>query len=97
MNRNINRRKSVAVETPEVSYSGDYKTPDGINSYESAYEELINILGEIEDEDVPVDTLSIKVKRASELLSYCRYMLRKTESNVQEILNKLGKSDKHEE
>ena len=97
MNKNINRRKSIAGEPSETTYSMEFKIPEGICSYESAFEELNIILGEIEDEEVPVDTLSTKVQRASELLSYCRFMLKRTESNVQDILSKLGKTDKHEE
>lgn len=59
-------------------------------NYEDAYQELIQISREIENEEVTVDVLANKVKRASELIEFCQMKLRSTEEQVQNILTKMG-------
>lgn len=59
-------------------------------NYEDAYQELIQISREIENEEVTVDVLADKVKRASELIEFCQMKLRRTEEQVQNILTKMG-------
>jgi len=56
-------------------------------TYESAYAELKEIIHDLEDEAISVDTLSKKVKRASELIRYCREKLILTEEEVREVLD----------
>jgi exodeoxyribonuclease VII small subunit len=58
-------------------------------TYEQAFEELKNIAAEIEDETVSVDVLADKVKRASELISFCQNKLRSTESEVNKIIKQM--------
>ncbi len=58
-------------------------------SYSEAIEELESIVEEIENEDISVDELSEKVKRASELIRICKSVLFKTESEVNSILKEL--------
>ena len=58
-------------------------------TYEQAYAELKKIAGEIENESVSVDVLATKVKRASELLSYCQTKLRSTEQDVNNIIEQM--------
>jgi exodeoxyribonuclease VII small subunit len=58
-------------------------------TYESAYAELQQIAGEIENESVPVDVLAEKVKRASELITYCQARLRATEQEVGNIIKQM--------
>ncbi len=55
-------------------------------TYESAYKELAEIAGEIENETVSVDVLAEKVKRASVLISFCQSKLKSTESEVNKII-----------
>ncbi len=57
-----------------------------ILSYELAYEELALIAKQIENEEVSVDVLAEKVKRASELISFCQTKLKSTESEVNKII-----------
>lgn len=57
-----------------------------IESYESAYEELQQILDDLENESVSMDDLSKKVERASKLLNYCQTKLRATEQQVKKIV-----------
>ncbi len=58
-------------------------------SYTEAFEELVDIVSAIEDGEISVDELSLKVKRASELIAICKKKLTTTEEDVQAILKKL--------
>ena len=51
--------------------------------------ELKKIATEIENESVSVDVLAIKVKRASELITYCQNKLRSTEQEVNNIIKQM--------
>jgi len=55
-------------------------------TYEAAYQELAEIAQEIETESVSVDVLAQKVKRASDLISFCQGKLRSTEEEVTKII-----------
>ena len=57
-----------------------------ILTYEAAYKELAQIAKEIETESVSVDVLAQKVKRASELITFCQSKLKSTESEVNKII-----------
>ena len=54
-------------------------------SYEKAMAEVEQILSELQQEAVNVDTLSERVKRASELITLCRAKLRMAEGEVTKI------------
>ena len=41
-------------------------------NYSAAYEELQNIINEMEQGNIGIDELSVKVKRAAELINYCK-------------------------
>jgi exodeoxyribonuclease VII small subunit len=58
-------------------------------TYESAYNELRQIAKEIENETVSVDVLAHKVKRASELITFCQQRLKSTESEVNKIISQM--------
>ena len=55
-------------------------------SYNQAVDELEEILEKIEREDLDVDLLTEKVKRASFLIKECKTRLRKTENEIGKIL-----------
>lgn len=55
-------------------------------TYEEAYSELQEIVKEIENGTISVDVLGEKVKRAGELISFCKEKLFKTEKEVNEVL-----------
>ena len=57
--------------------------------YTDAFEELKQIVSDIEDGEISVDELSIKVKRASELIKVCKEKLTSTEEDVNQILKEL--------
>jgi exodeoxyribonuclease VII small subunit len=58
-------------------------------TYEAAYKELQQIAREIENETVSVDVLAAKVKRASELITFCQNKLRSTELEVGKIIEQM--------
>ena len=58
-------------------------------SYTEAFEELQEIVTEIEQGEISVDELSEKVKRASLLISICKKKLATTEEDVNKILKEL--------
>lgn len=60
-------------------------------SYEQALNELRRIAEAIENESVSIDELADKVKRASELVEYCREKLRNTEAELDKVIGKMGK------
>jgi exodeoxyribonuclease VII small subunit len=58
-------------------------------NYTEAYEELQEIVSEIERGEISVDELSQKVKRAALLIRICKDKLTSTESDVNQILKEL--------
>lgn len=58
-------------------------------NYTDAFEELKVIVTEIEQGEISVDELSIKVKRATELIKICKLKLTTTEEDVNKILKEL--------
>ena len=58
-------------------------------NYSEAFEELQQIVAEIEDGQIAVDELAEKVKRAAVLIRICKTKLTSTEENVAAILKDL--------
>jgi exodeoxyribonuclease VII small subunit len=61
------------------------KQPD----YTEAFEELQQIVSDIEEGEITVDELSAKVKRASELIRICKKKLTTVENDVNRVLEDL--------
>jgi exodeoxyribonuclease VII small subunit len=58
-------------------------------NYTNAFIELQGIVAEIEQGEISVDELSEKVKRATELIKFCKLKLTTTEEDVNAILKEL--------
>lgn len=58
-------------------------------NYTQAFEELQQIVIEIEEGEISVDELSEKVKRATHLIKICKTKLTTTEEDVNQILKEL--------
>ena len=58
-------------------------------TYTEAFEELQQIVTDLEGAEISIDELDARVKRASVLLKICREKLYKTEQNVLETLKTL--------
>ena len=63
-------------------------------NYTEAFEELQEIVLEIEQGEISVDELSEKVKRAAILIKICKAKLTNTEEDVAKILKELEKSSR---
>lgn len=59
-------------------------------TYSQAFEELQEIVSEMENSEITVDLLDQKIKRASELLRICKDKLFLTEKNVELILEEIN-------
>lgn len=65
-------------------------------TYSEAFDELQQIVSEIEEGQISVDELSEKVKRAALLINICKSKLSSTEEDVDKILKDLeGESGDH--
>ncbi|MEN9998166.1 MAG: exodeoxyribonuclease small subunit [Bacteroidota bacterium] len=58
-------------------------------NYTAAFEELQQIVRDMEDGEITVDELALKVKRAAELIKICKNKLTSTEEDVNLILKEL--------
>jgi exodeoxyribonuclease VII small subunit len=58
-------------------------------NYQEAFDELQEIVSDMEDGQINVDELAQKVKRATELIRICKSKLTATEGDVQKILKEL--------
>ena len=62
-------------------------------SYDKAITELEEIVNQIESEEISVDELSEKVKRASQLIRICKLKLKGTEEEVNKVLKEISEKD----
>jgi exodeoxyribonuclease VII small subunit len=58
-------------------------------TYDQAYQELQGILNKIESGELNVDDLATYVKKASELIKFCKSKLFETETEIEKILEDL--------
>ncbi len=58
-----------------------------IKDYKSAVEELETILSLLESNELEIDDLSNKAKRATELIKFCKEKLYKTSEEVNSVMN----------
>lgn len=56
-------------------------------TYDEAAAEIESILARLRDEQMSVDELAAEVKRATELIEFCRQRLRKTEEQIGKIID----------
>jgi exodeoxyribonuclease VII small subunit len=59
--------------------------------YSDAIEELSAILEDLESEKIDVDDVTVKVKRAVELIKVCREKIERTELEVKKIVKEFDK------
>ncbi len=51
-------------------------------SYDAAMQELQSLVGQLQNDQIGVDALAEKVRRATDLIRLCREKLRQTEEDV---------------
>ncbi|MFN7181346.1 MAG: exodeoxyribonuclease VII small subunit [Planctomycetota bacterium] len=59
-------------------------------SYAEAMKELEKIVEDIKNENISIDELTEKIKKATSLIKLCKEKLRDTEKNINEILKEMG-------
>jgi len=57
-------------------------------NYTEAFDELQQIVSEMENADITVDELSEKIKRCTMLIKLCKDKLTKTEAEISKIMEK---------
>ena len=62
--------------------------------YREAIERLDEIIGQIENEDIDVDELSMRVKEAVELIRVCKARVDKAEMEVKKVVEDFSKENK---
>ncbi|MGI6719260.1 MAG: exodeoxyribonuclease VII small subunit [Bacteroidales bacterium] len=58
-------------------------------SYEDAFTELQKISDQLVNDNIGIDELTNKLKRANELIKICRAQLKKTEEETNKVLEQL--------
>jgi len=73
---------------PDTTDAPDNSAPDNsdVENYAEALAELEEILDELEDESLDVDTLATKVERASTLIRFCRNRITSARTQVEQIV-----------
>jgi len=61
--------------------------------YSEAIEEVENIINQIESNKLDIDELTEKIRRASELLKFCKQKLHFTEEEIQKIIDQMQKDN----
>jgi len=61
--------------------------------FTDAMRDLEQILREIEEDEVDIDALGARLKRAAELLELCRAKIRKAEVEVGQIVDQMQTAD----
>ena len=59
-------------------------------TYEAAMERLEQLAKEMENGDVAIDQLSVKLKEAQQLLQFCKVNLTKADEEVRKLLEEQG-------
>ena len=59
-------------------------------SYTAAFEELKEIVNQLENDSISVDELTEKMKRATELMTICKNKLTKTEEEINKTISELS-------
>ena len=62
-------------------------------TYREAYEQLEEILAKLENHELDVDELAQYVKKASELIKFCKGKLFETEKEVEKIIEEMEDED----
>ena len=56
-------------------------------NYEKAYQELQGIVQALQNGQIGIDDLSTKIKRAAELIQFCKEKLRNSETELQQLFD----------
>ena len=54
--------------------------------YEAALAEIQSIVSKMENDELDVDQMSVQLKRAQELIKFCKEKLTKTDEEIKKVL-----------
>jgi exodeoxyribonuclease VII small subunit len=77
----------------QSSVEQDDESGESQGSFSESLEEIEEIVGRIEAEDVDIDLLAEELRRAAVLLEVCRAKIRRAEIEVRNIVESLDESD----
>ena len=63
-------------------------------TYREAYSELESILQKLENNELDIDQLTEQVRRASELIKFCKGKLFETETEIEKIIDEIDSGGK---
>ena len=58
-------------------------------NYQEAYDQLVDLIDDIESEATPLDELPGKIRQATDLIAYCQQRLRAVEGDFQDALSRV--------
>ena len=65
-------------------------------TYSQALNETEKIVREIESEEVDIDLLASRIRRASELITFCKTKLRTAEGEVKKVIEDMERDEEAE-
>lgn len=88
----------MPADQPPTALSSEAANPDAASeddgiAYADAIAELEQILAELEGDDPDVDVLTIRVRRAAELIRLCRSRIRVAREEVERVVADLDGAD----
>lgn len=63
-------------------------------NYNKAFAELEKIVSQMENDEVQIDELAQKVKRASELIKFCKEKLYNSEVEIEKVMKEISNDKK---
>ena len=58
-------------------------------NYQEAYDQLVDLIDDIESEATPLDELPGKIRQATDLIAYCQQRLRAVDGDFQDALSRI--------
>lgn len=58
-------------------------------NYQKAYDQLVDLIDDIESETTPLDELPGKISQATDLIAYCQQRLRAVDGDFQDALSRI--------
>lgn len=79
----------MGAGTPSEGSHPEDPVPPGVSGYAEAVQELESILLELEQDDIDVDLLAERVRRASALIRFCRSRIARARVEVEQVVAEL--------
>jgi len=81
------------IKNPKSKIQNKFMAKQELN-YNKAFAELEKIVLQMENEEVQIDELAQKVKRASELIKFCKEKLYNSELEITKVMKEISNDNK---